>query len=626
MNPAQGQAQQLPSQGQAGSAGQQQPRPPPMYMPNQIRSLPLLTEEEKNKYEQGLQGLWKKANNPQATSADQLAARQKIIEFSKMLIGKIQARRQHAQQQTQQGQPPRPPSAQQNPSQSLGAPATQTQPQKAQQSQPTNTPLQGQAPPPPPPSGAPHSQNPQATTAAALAAASAATATATTAAQRKISISESIMQHVNKMVFRAPAHLTNKSAADISNWAEEMKEKYARALATMESTKSKVAAMEKMVKDRAAAGKPLQDEEHRQYTLRRDQQLKFYNEAHKWVESVRKQQEGIQAGAGTGQNGASGTAAATQQPNSAPVVANPAQSTAQAASQNVTASVNAAVEAARNQQQLAAANRQAPANGTSTQTPHQTQPRPVPQSLQQTQVQSQVKTEQPHPPPVNTAQVHAVAQAARIQTSQSGTPVTAGGPTRALSHSAAMTLANQRASSTPGSVPIQEKATAVPQGVTLGGGISAGRPTMSQGTGTLGGVMNQPPIARIPAYSHDAEGDHVLNKKKLDELVRQVCGGSGDSQDGHLLTPEVEESVLNMADSFVDNVLHAACRNAKERGSKVLEIRDIQLVLERTYNIRVPGYSSDELRTVRKVQPSPGWIAKMSAVQAAKVMPGKGDP
>lgn len=154
--------------------------------------------------------------------------------------------------------------------------------------------------------------------------------------------------------------------------------------------------------------------------------------------------------------------------------------------------------------------------------------------------------------------------------------------------------------------------------------------------------MNQPAMSRVPAYNHEAEGDHVLSKKKLDELVRQVCGGSAEGQDGNLLTPEVEEvskltvwphrmkanivqNVLNMADSFVDSVLHAACRNSKERGSKILEIRDIQLVLERTYNIRVPGYSSDELRTVRKIQPSTGWIAKMSAVQAAKVMPGKGE-
>ena len=88
---------------------------------------------------------------------------------------------------------------------------------------------------------------------------------------------------------------------------------------------------------------------------------------------------------------------------------------------------------------------------------------------------------------------------------------------------------------------LPEKATAVPQGVAVGGGVAPGRPTMSQGGGTVGGVMNQPAVPRIPAYNHDAEGDHVLSKKKLDELVRQVCGGSAEGQDGNLLTPEVEE-------------------------------------------------------------------------------------
>lgn len=87
------------------------------------------------------------------------------------------------------------------------------------------------------------------------------------------------------------------------------------------------------------------------------------------------------------------------------------------------------------------------------------------------------------------------------------------------------------------------------------------------------------------------------------------------------------QSVLNLADSFVDNVLHAACHNAKERGSKVLEIRDLQLVLERTYNIRIPGYSSEELRTVRKIAPTPGWYTKLGIVAAAKVnAANKGEP
>jgi transcription initiation factor TFIID subunit 12 len=171
---------------------------------------------------------------------------------------------------------------------------------------------------------------------------------------------------------------------------------------------------------------------------------------------------------------------------------------------------------------------------------------------------------------------------------------------------------------------LHDKATAPPQPVAVGGGNTPGRPTYGGGNGA-GGVMNQPIIAKMPVPQFDTEGDHVLSKKKLDELVRQVCGGGSPGADGNYLTPDVEESVLNVADNFVDNVLHMACQLAKERGSKVLEIRDIQLILERVYNMRIPGYTSDELRTVRKVQPSPNWIAKMSAIQAAKVTSGKDD-
>ena len=69
----------------------------------------------------------------------------------------------------------------------------------------------------------------------------------------------------------------------------------------------------------------------------------------------------------------------------------------------------------------------------------------------------------------------------------------------------------------------------------------------------------------------------------------------------------------------------AACRLAKLRQSPQLELRDLQLILERNYNIRVPGYASDELRTVKRIQPSQAWTQKMSAVQAAKVTGGKAD-
>jgi transcription initiation factor TFIID subunit 12 len=57
---------------------------------------------------------------------------------------------------------------------------------------------------------------------------------------------------------------------------------------------------------------------------------------------------------------------------------------------------------------------------------------------------------------------------------------------------------------------------------------------------------------------------------------------------------------------------------AKLRGSDTLDIKDIQIILERNWNIRIPGYSADEIRTVRKFNPAPQYHHKMSALQAQK--------
>ncbi|KAF3029164.1 hypothetical protein E8E12_000753 [Didymella heteroderae] len=146
------------------------------------------------------------------------------------------------------------------------------------------------------------------------------------------------------------------------------------------------------------------------------------------------------------------------------------------------------------------------------------------------------------------------------------------------------------------------------------------RPTMSGPTNGAPGPMGQPVISRPPPFQLEGEGDRVLSKRKLDELVRQVTGGSEEA-----LTPEVEDAVLQLADDFVDNVISNACKLSKLRDSPQLDIRDIQHVLERSYNIRIPGYASDEVRTVRKIVPAAGWVDKMKAVNAAKVMGGKTD-
>ncbi|PKY07750.1 hypothetical protein P168DRAFT_277414 [Aspergillus campestris IBT 28561] len=152
--------------------------------------------------------------------------------------------------------------------------------------------------------------------------------------------------------------------------------------------------------------------------------------------------------------------------------------------------------------------------------------------------------------------------------------------------------------------------------------MSPARPTLSGGPshGAMG-MMGQPAIQKHPGYVLEGEGQRVLSKKMLDILVRQVTGGG----EGEGLTPDAEEFVLQMADDFVDDVITAACRLAKLRPSSTLEMRDIQLVLERNYNMRISGFSTDDLRTIKKPQPTQGWTQKMSAIQAAKVTQGKAE-
>ncbi|KAF2769496.1 hypothetical protein EJ03DRAFT_246996, partial [Teratosphaeria nubilosa] len=121
---------------------------------------------------------------------------------------------------------------------------------------------------------------------------------------------------------------------------------------------------------------------------------------------------------------------------------------------------------------------------------------------------------------------------------------------------------------------------------------------------------------RQPPFTLEGDGDRVLSKRKLDELVRQVTGGGEDG----FLSPEVEELALGYVDDFVDNVITAACKLAKAKPSQTLDIKDFQIALERNYGIRIPGYSLDEVRSVKKFQPAPGWHSKMQAIQTAKTL------
>ncbi|TRZ03067.1 hypothetical protein DNTS_029872 [Danionella cerebrum] len=66
------------------------------------------------------------------------------------------------------------------------------------------------------------------------------------------------------------------------------------------------------------------------------------------------------------------------------------------------------------------------------------------------------------------------------------------------------------------------------------------------------------------------------------------------------LSPEGTQMLLQIADDFIESVVTAACQLARHRKSSTLEVKDVQLHLERQWNMWIPGFGSDEIRPYKK--------------------------
>jgi histone H3/H4 len=92
--------------------------------------------------------------------------------------------------------------------------------------------------------------------------------------------------------------------------------------------------------------------------------------------------------------------------------------------------------------------------------------------------------------------------------------------------------------------------------------------------------------ARAPtAKSDDTYGNASL-PPAIGEKLQKLCHSIDPS---YTLDSEVQERLVEMADSFVDKVTKDAVRLARHRGSGSLDVVDVALALKKGYNISVPG-------------------------------------
>ncbi|GAB2272198.1 hypothetical protein Dimus_007018 [Dionaea muscipula] len=132
------------------------------------------------------------------------------------------------------------------------------------------------------------------------------------------------------------------------------------------------------------------------------------------------------------------------------------------------------------------------------------------------------------------------------------------------------------------------------------------------------GVVQVSSGERTAVVEADDSGNRILSKRSIQELVNQI-------DPSEHLDPEVEDILLDIAEEFVDSITTFGCSLAKHRKSSTLEAKDILLHLERNWNMTLPGFSGDEIKTYRKPLASDAHRERLAVVRKSMAGPEAGN-
>ena len=104
-----------------------------------------------------------------------------------------------------------------------------------------------------------------------------------------------------------------------------------------------------------------------------------------------------------------------------------------------------------------------------------------------------------------------------------------------------------------------------------------GANTVNENAGSL-----KTPASATSTGASMGDDNQVLDKKRLQELVKEV-------DPNEQLDEDVEDLLLHIADDFIEQTVMASCSLAKHRRAPAVEVKDVQLVLEKKWNMWIPA-------------------------------------
>lgn len=391
------------------------------------------------------------------------------------------------------------------------------------------------------------------------------------ASQAAEQFSAKVLQIVQSQSFIIPPHISQQGQEQSQIWSRDARLKYAHHLQKHENAKAGLLELNKTAATRQKEGRPFTPDEGAQLTNRKNRFLKAVREAEDYVNKFRAHQAALKAGTTAHPNNdpSQDPGAETQNVEQPQVAAASQPSQQRADHQGQPHTVSSALDAARSQfnsgsrgagsppnagQQLGHSNMnlgktaQGQASMAHSSNPHVNQaitagtipapPQPNPQqNSQPTSTPQSATSQRPHP----LSHSAAMAVTAQIYAQPNYQPPAAQPPTHAHPPMGNREHIGHRDSQNPNNLkfPIpKELKVSQPTPIPMG----PARPSLTGGANNGATTsLSQPAIQKHPGYVLEGEGERVLSKKKLEELVRQVTGGGAESEEGETLSAEVEE-------------------------------------------------------------------------------------